>query len=262
MNKKIFFLVGVIALVCGFMFCGDDSPSDDEDKGVSDELIGHWNQVSPDSIDNYFVGQKDTIVIASTTVLSPVSAQNGQIWSVSLGKYYYDYSKIADTIYLLPETTSVATNPTPTTAGVMKLIQQLTVVGNWAELIPAQPPIIPKALTVGINIEKKDSSFLIYVTEDPAKKLFNHEGFWAINGDSIYLDGTFCEMIDTSADPDTLKPLPDSVCQQTIVIDTARTPEDIWIIKVGQLGPIIESFPIDPGLIDIIKNIDLYMERQ
>ncbi len=256
----ICFLAG---LVCCLFLCGDKgSSSDGKDTGVALELIGFWEQVSPDSSANYFIAKSDSIIINKSLVLSPVSAKNGQIWSEALGKYFYDYTRVIDTLYLVAETTTVATAPTSTTVGVIKLLlSHLTVIGNWQEYIPSST-FIPEALTIGIDVEKSDSSFLISVIEEPAKQMFNHEGFWSITGDSIYLAGTFCEMLDTSANPDTLVALPDSVCQQIIVLDTARTADDIWKITMGDLGPIIESFPLDPMFVDIIKSIKLEMERQ
>ncbi len=250
-------------LLCCLFVCGDKgSSSNGKDISVAAELIGYWHKVSPDSSENHFIAKSDSIIIAKSIILSPISAKNGQIWSKAQEKYLYDYTRIIDTLYLVAETTTVATAPAAGTAGVMKLVfKHLTVIGEWLELIPAST-FIPKPLAIGINIVESDSSFLISVIEDPDKQIFNHEGFWEILGDSIFCAGTFCEMNDTTADPDTLMPLPDSVCQQTIILDTARTENDIWKIRVGDLGAIIESFPLDSTFINIIKGLSLEMERQ
>jgi len=144
-----------------------------------------------------------------------------------------------------------------------------TVVGTWEEIINATPPFIPYDLLIQIIIKDTDSTFFLSVIEQDAinnDTLYKHTGTWEIGNsraDSLILYGEECFILDTTANPDTLMPLPDTVCQDIIKLDTNGTTSDNdeWVIKMASLAPFMEAF-LPPQIIQLIANMDLYMERK
>ena len=144
-----------------------------------------------------------------------------------------------------------------------------TVVGTWEEIIPSTPPFIPYDLLVQIIIEDTDSTFFLSVIEQDAvtnDTLYKHIGTWEIGNsrtDSLILYGEECFVLDTTANPDTLMPLPDSVCQEIIKLDTNGTTSnsDIWVIKMASLAPYLEAL-LPPEVLQLIANMELQMERK
>ncbi len=144
-----------------------------------------------------------------------------------------------------------------------------TIVGTWEEIIPAFPPIIPKSLIVRIafNNLPTDSSFLLEVLEEETTKhLFIQNGVWSIVNntfpkDSVYLYGDECSILDTTADPDTITSLPDSVCGQTIFIDTTGSTTNQWTIKMSALAPFMAVF-LSSDIINNLSTMEFFMERK
>lgn len=144
-----------------------------------------------------------------------------------------------------------------------------TAVGIWEEVFPAQPPIIPNDLIIRIVIKDTDSTMLFTIVEDGSTQddtLYKHRGSWEIknNGgtvDSLYFYGEECYKLDTTANPDTLMPLPDTICVQTIVFDTTGTTGDQWVINGAAFTPFMEPL-LDPFIIGILANMDFYMDRE
>lgn len=77
----------------------------------------------------------------------------------------------------------------------------------------------------------------------------------------LYLYGEECSKIDTTADPDTLMPLPDSICGDTVVVDTSGSTGDAWEISMGELAPFMESI-LDSEVIANFPSIEFKLERQ
>ena len=144
-----------------------------------------------------------------------------------------------------------------------------SVVGYWEEIIPATAPYIPDTLEIHLVIKDSDSSFFLTVIERApvnSDTLYKHSGSWRINNndvpeDSLYLYGEECSIIDTTADPDTLKSLHDTICTDTVVLDTTGSSSDKWVIKMKSLTPFLEAF-LSPDLIPMLSLMDLYMDRK
>lgn len=142
-----------------------------------------------------------------------------------------------------------------------------TVVGTWRYVLPAVPNLIPDTLVITIDIEENDSTFYFELRELNDDTLYWQTGTWDIHTtggtrDSIFLYGQVGEVIDTSADPDTLTPLPDSLANKTFAIDTTGTSGDYWIIKIKNLEDILVFF-ISQQIIDMLANsFEIWMERQ
>lgn len=132
------------------------------------------------------------------------------------------------------------------------------VVGTWVEELAALPPYLPKGLTITMTFES-DLTFEVSLVEAPAKTLFTDIGTWETVGDSIYLTGTECQAV-TTADPDTLMALPDSVCSTTVSVE--KPTGSPWSVRISDLGPIIRAFPIPESFLPFVENIRLDFEKQ
>lgn len=75
----------------------------------------------------------------------------------------------------------------------------------------------------------------------------------------LYLYGEECSMLDSITD--SLVPLPDSICGDTVTVDTSGSTEDVWKIKLSELAPFMESI-LDPDVIDQLSSMEFQMERQ
>ncbi len=80
-------------------------------------------------------------------------------------------------------------------------------------------------------------------------------------GDSLYLYGEECFILDTSANPDTLKPLPGDVCGDTIILDTTGSTTNLWVIKAKDLAPFMYGF-LDSAIVEMLSTLQLQMERK
>ena len=77
----------------------------------------------------------------------------------------------------------------------------------------------------------------------------------------LYLYGEECSIIDTTADPDTIMALPDSVCDDTALVDTSGSTGDAWNISLQELAPFMESI-LDSEDIANLPSIEFKLERQ
>ncbi len=142
------------------------------------------------------------------------------------------------------------------------------IVGTWEEFIPntAEKPPLPNDLVITISIHDLDSSFIFQVEEKDDDTLYRHSGTWDLltrgrGGDVLYLYGVEGYMLDTSANPDTLQPLHDTLANKTLIVDTTGSTGDLWIVHLKDLRPFMESL-LDGQTLNMLKSIDLYMERQ
>ena len=137
-------------------------------------------------------------------------------------------------------------------------------VADWGTVLPAWPPFLPDTLIITFSIAA-DSTYEIILLDPPEKPLFSHAGTWTASGNTIYLAGTECAALDTTADPDTLKPMADSLCSIPVAIemdiDTTTAPWT-WVLTVGDLGPAIDAFPVDSGMKAAISNMELTLLKQ
>jgi len=142
-----------------------------------------------------------------------------------------------------------------------------SVVGVWEYTIPTIPTITSDTLLITIDIEDVDSTFYLEIREIHDDTLYWQSGTWDIHHtggarDSVFLYGQIGEVIDTTADPDTLKVLEDSLAQKTLAIDTAASTGDLWVIKIKNLEDILVNF-ISQQTINMFANtFDLRFTRK
>jgi hypothetical protein len=145
-----------------------------------------------------------------------------------------------------------------------------SIVGEWEEEIPVIPSLIPVKLLVNLSILSADSSFLLSVVEtDQANNdtLYKHSGTWRLgksntrSEDSLYLFGKECHLIDTTADPDTMIQMANSIAEQTIVLDTSGTGSGVWKIKLSSLTPFMSSM-LPPLVVSVASTMELEFERK
>ena len=75
----------------------------------------------------------------------------------------------------------------------------------------------------------------------------------------LHLYGEECSMLDSISD--TLVPLPDSICGETVIVDTSGTTGDLWKVKLSELAPFMKSF-LDSSVIAFLSSMELQFERQ
>ena len=125
-----------------------------------------------------------------------------------------------------------------------------TVVGTWDLAIPPITNVTQKTLNVMLNIND-DSKFTLELNEESAKILYNSEGTWTATGDSIYLHSSKCLVIDTVADPDSLKNLSDSLCALPIPLKLPENNQN-WDIKTEDLTIMLSGFPVPKDILNLI----------
>jgi len=142
-----------------------------------------------------------------------------------------------------------------------------SVVGVWEYLLPAIPTLIPDTLLITIDIEDIDSTFYFELRETHGDTLYWQSGKWDIHTtggprDSVFLYGQTGEVIDTSAYPDTLKSLEDSLAQKTFAIDTAASTGDYWVIKIKNLEDILVNFISQQTIDNLANSFDFWFTRK
>jgi len=138
------------------------------------------------------------------------------------------------------------------------------IIGSWQEIFPAFPPYIPESLSIDFDVIA-DTSYVLELNSMTGKTIFRHAGTWTADQDSIYLAGKNCAALDTTAEPDTLKPMPDSMCSMPISIYlniSTRQTDTLWTVKGGDLGPLIRSFPIPPNAASLLQSFSFELEKQ
>jgi hypothetical protein len=137
-------------------------------------------------------------------------------------------------------------------------------VAEWKEVIDPFGTIMPDTLNINLNI-RPDTTYLINVIELPDKVLFSNAGNWNASSDTMYLHGTKCMILDTTADPDTLMPLDDTTCAKPIPlfmnIDTTAIPW-VWTVKAADLKPLIDAFPVADEHKSIALILTFLLEKQ
>ncbi len=118
--------------------------------------------------------------------------------------------------------------------------------GTWHYALPPIPTITTDTLNIWLDVVN-DSSYSLRLIERSDKKLFSSDGEWRETEDSVFLTGSECVILDTTANPDTLAPLDDSLCSTPISLPQPETAMK-WIIKTQSLTVMLSAFPISPQL--------------
>jgi hypothetical protein len=136
--------------------------------------------------------------------------------------------------------------------------------GVWSTTLGPIGTMIPDPLSITFDIVA-DSSYTMRVEEqgdtETADTLFHQYGVWTVMGeDSLRLTGTECMIIDTSADPDTLKTVGQDICSMPLTLPAPA--ETVWVIKPAALGPALSAFPIPPEFIEVIQDVPLHLAKE
>jgi hypothetical protein len=182
--------------------------------------------------------------LGSTLDVFPVPAANRDF----IEKFKFSFVKI-DTV--TPKTLADTSGPSPTTAD-----------GDWTYTLPAIDPWIPTPIEVRVSLAGDSSSALLVreasETSDNAT-LYTQTGTWSVlSADSIAIVGAECSMLDTSTGD--LQPVPDSICTQPITLPYPKT--DPWTVKVGDLGPALDAFPIQPSSKEMVKEVEVALTKE
>lgn len=138
--------------------------------------------------------------------------------------------------------------------------------GTWEEVIPAEymaafdSTAVPEDVTISLSIQIVDSTYELLVAK-PSDTLLIQSGSWIVESDTLVLAGEFGMMIDTSAAPDTLKPIPPSLLSIPVEIPMTLSSSVKWPISLSDLDPVIDAFPIDESMKGVLKNIELIMDK-
>lgn len=129
----------------------------------------------------------------------------------------------------------------------------------WQFGIPKVQGITTDSIYVNLDIAA-DSTYELELVQANGKMLLSHHGEWESSDDSIFLTGTECMLLDTATEPDSLKPLDDSICSSSIALK--QPPETgTWNVKLGDLEVLIQAFPVDEMMIAFLKPLDINLER-
>ena len=122
--------------------------------------------------------------------------------------------------------------------------------GTWHYALPPIPTKTTDTLNIWLDVVN-DSSYSLRLIERSDKKLFSSYGKWRETEDSVFLTGSECEILDTTANPDTLAPLDDSLCSIPIPLPQPETATK-WTIKTRSLTVMLRAFPISPEDAELI----------
>ena len=125
--------------------------------------------------------------------------------------------------------------------------------GYWHLPINPVPNFIPDTLTIVLEINE-DNTFSLELNEPSEKKLYQSNGEWSADEDSIFLSSSECMLLDTTPSPDTLEPLADSICEQPIPLPHPQSVKE-WTIKTESLKTLLLAFPINQSDIEQVLNI-------
>ena len=126
-------------------------------------------------------------------------------------------------------------------------------VGVWHWKFSPFGTIITDTLHIFLNI-MEDAAYSLKLNQSNQKILFSSEGTWTATGDSIFLNGSDCLILDTVPDPDTLAPLDDSLCGRTIALGLPES-ETEWTIQTANFTVMLSAFPIDPQFVNALPTL-------
>jgi hypothetical protein len=137
------------------------------------------------------------------------------------------------------------------------------VIGTWQAVIEAMPQFnIPDTLTVAMTLVEGQSACTLSVKKNSGLPLLIHNSTWAVLSDTLNLSATGGWMVDTAAEPDSLMPLTAEILATPIHIPINLTETKTWMILAGNLGPVIEAFPIAPETKAQIRTLVLELTKQ
>ena len=128
-------------------------------------------------------------------------------------------------------------------------------IASWDINIPPLGTFIPDTLNIVLDLND-DKTFSLELNERTEKILYQSEGDWSFNDDSIFLQNNECLLLDTTANPDSLAPLADSICEQPIPLPHPQTDNE-WTIQTASLQSLLLAFPVEQ---DQIENIVKFLK--
>jgi hypothetical protein len=137
------------------------------------------------------------------------------------------------------------TNPAGTTQP-----QEALLVGDWTYRLEGM--FIPTPLDIVLSFAES-KAYEVSVAEVEDDTLVVHRGAWDTTGDQVTLVGDDCRMIDTTAHPDTLRPMPAALCGQPMQLTGPQS--TTWRISTSELMPLLSQLAIDTSLLSRIPYI-------
>ncbi|MFP4418637.1 MAG: hypothetical protein ACLFSB_15345 [Chitinispirillaceae bacterium] len=143
---------------------------------------------------------------------------------------------------------------------------QAAMIGMWSYEFPAMPQMgLENSLIINLDVQKQQL-YSIEVLEGGEKTLFSQDGVWDTTTTTegrVAFTGQQCEIIDTTADPDTLSSLPAEICGETFELQRPEGEE--WDVTPGDLGSMTDglgALGLDENQLLIINSIQLVLEKQ
>ena len=128
---------------------------------------------------------------------------------------------------------------------------ETSVPGNWRYAFPPIPGVTTDTLTIRLTVNSTTDDYTLELIERADKKLFSSTGIWTETDDSIFLTGTECTILDTTADPDTLAALDQATCETPIALQKPEK-EELWTIQTQSVSPMLAAFPIPEAFASLI----------
>jgi hypothetical protein len=137
------------------------------------------------------------------------------------------------------------------------------VLGTWISVIPANPALsIPDTLTVTLDIRDSAKACQISVSKPDTQFLLKIVGTWSISTDTLVIHASSGLLVDTTAAPDTLKPLGADVLAIPITVPIKRNPDFGWPVTVKDLGVVVDAFPIPESMRTLVRNVILTLVKR
>jgi hypothetical protein len=158
---------------------------------------------------------------------------------------------------LLPGCTSTTKPPDSSNS------PQSEVIGLWSYVLPASPSFgIPDTLTIALDIHEAGKACELSVSKPNALYLLKIDGTWSIAGDTLVMQGSEGVIVDTSANPDSLKPLAATALTLPIRIPIKMNSDKQWIVSMSDLGIVINAFPVSESMKATVRNLELNLIKK
>lgn len=137
------------------------------------------------------------------------------------------------------------------------------VVGEWGAVIKKMPLAgLEYDILVDIFVEEGGTSVIMDIIENDPKRidtLYINYGKWETGehpsdtseDETFFIYGDSSFVLDTSASPDTLQPVPDSTAKRTVLMEIQDPflSENTWVIMTKSILPFLVSLPIEPDVL-------------
>lgn len=137
----------------------------------------------------------------------------------------------------------------------------------WRQRIPQLTNYTDNPMNLDLELvaSEGDSSYSVELNEDTEagmKQQMYSNGIYSSQNDSIYLYSNECGALDTTADPDTVAALSDSVC--SFVLALPEPENDTITIETASIEPVMYLFPLSAEEVDMIIQVipELNLVRQ